>query len=140
MVDLYYALYGIKRPPCLPMPELSSMFKPQKVQSSLSTIPTITNIKTEVKPKISDIIDVKPIDIEPMPLLQDDIISMDIEDEPPPPIVEIPLLEPPPQQLPPIPITQDIKHSPLSFEHSIDIKMEPEDVKIIKVNVYLETT
>lgn len=133
MVDFYYALYGIKRPPCLPTPELSSMFKPQKVNSSLSSTSSITTIKTEVKPRISNTIDVKPIDLEPMPLLSDEIISMDIET---PPMMIENVVQPPPLQLTSNSISQDlIKHSPLSsFDHSIDIKMEPEDVKMIKVN------
>lgn len=31
MVDLYYALYGTKRPLCIPTPELSAILKPQKI-------------------------------------------------------------------------------------------------------------
>lgn len=32
LVDLYYTLYGTKRPVCLPVPELASLIKPQKVE------------------------------------------------------------------------------------------------------------
>lgn len=31
MVDIYYSLYGTKKPLCLPNAELSAMFKPQKI-------------------------------------------------------------------------------------------------------------
>ncbi len=55
MVDLYYALYGNKRPMCLPTPELSAMamFKPQKV------LP----VQAEIKTRAPSPIDEKPIDI-----------------------------------------------------------------------------
>lgn len=53
MVDLYYALYGNKRPMCLPTAELSAMFKPQKVQP----------IQAEIKTRAPSPIDEKPIDI-----------------------------------------------------------------------------
>lgn len=33
LVDLYYKLYGSKRPTCLPIPELAGVLKPQKHQS-----------------------------------------------------------------------------------------------------------
>lgn len=53
MVDLYYALYGNKRPMCLPTPELSAMFKPPKVQP----------VQAEIKTRAPSPIDEKPIDI-----------------------------------------------------------------------------
>lgn len=53
MVDLYYALYGNKRPLSLPTPELSAMFKPQKVQP----------IQAEIKTRAPSPIDEKPIEI-----------------------------------------------------------------------------
>lgn len=31
LVDLYYTLYGSKRPLCLPIPELAAITKPKKV-------------------------------------------------------------------------------------------------------------
>lgn len=31
LVDLYYTLYGTKRPTCLPFPELAGLLTPQKV-------------------------------------------------------------------------------------------------------------
>lgn len=34
MVDLYYALYGVKKPLCLPNSDLASLFKPQKVKET----------------------------------------------------------------------------------------------------------
>lgn len=34
LVDLYYTLYGSKRPLCLPVPELMSLTKPKKVSGS----------------------------------------------------------------------------------------------------------
>lgn len=32
-IDLYFALYGKKRPVCLPIPELAALLKPQRVES-----------------------------------------------------------------------------------------------------------
>lgn len=40
-VDLYFALYGRKRPACLPIPELQALLKPQKVETPLSHTPDI---------------------------------------------------------------------------------------------------
>lgn len=57
MVDLYYALYGNRRPFCLPNPELSAMFKPQKVQSFMSS----TDIKDRPSSPWEDI---KPLDMD----------------------------------------------------------------------------
>lgn len=34
LVDLYYKLYGNKKPTCLPIPELAGLLKPQKVNES----------------------------------------------------------------------------------------------------------
>lgn len=34
LVDLYYTLYGSKRPFCLPIPELAAITKPRKGPSS----------------------------------------------------------------------------------------------------------
>lgn len=31
LVDLYYTLYGTKRPVCLPIPELALITKPRKI-------------------------------------------------------------------------------------------------------------
>lgn len=42
MVDLYYALYGTKRPPCLVNSELSAMFRPQKASTATYTGGTAT--------------------------------------------------------------------------------------------------
>ncbi|KAK0171350.1 hypothetical protein PV328_009091 [Microctonus aethiopoides] len=36
LVDLYYTLYGTKRPLCLPIPELVNLLKPKKIGPSLS--------------------------------------------------------------------------------------------------------
>lgn len=63
MVDLYYALYGNKRPMCLPTPELSAMFKPQKVQP----------VQAEIKTRAPSPIDEKPIDIIDTVLIEADI-------------------------------------------------------------------
>lgn len=63
MVDLYYALYGSKRPLCLPQAELAAMFKPQKVTTSSS----FANVEDEKPKKMSlndDEIDEKPIIID----------------------------------------------------------------------------
>uniref|UniRef100_A0A1B6I826 Transcription initiation factor TFIID subunit 2 TPR repeats domain-containing protein n=5 Tax=Homalodisca TaxID=139475 RepID=A0A1B6I826_9HEMI len=37
MVDLYYVLYGKKRPTCLPIPELAALLKPQRVDSFIES-------------------------------------------------------------------------------------------------------
>lgn len=117
MVDLYYALYGTKRPQCLPNADLlSAMFKPQKLLSS-----------SEIKKRPISPIDVKPKPIpkiEPEPLeIVEQIISIDDDDV-------VPLL------MDPIVTskTEEIDNSmtiimPETFDHSIDVKMEPEDVK-----------
>lgn len=62
MVDLYYALYGNKHPICLPTPELSAMFKPQKVQPVQAEIKTRAPSPLDEKPL--DIIDVIPIEAD----------------------------------------------------------------------------
>lgn len=33
LVDLYYVLYGKRRPVCVPIPELAALLKPQKVDT-----------------------------------------------------------------------------------------------------------
>lgn len=63
MVDLYYALYGNKRPLCLPSAELSAMFKPQKVQP----------VQAEIKTRAPSPIDEKPIDIIDIVPIETDI-------------------------------------------------------------------
>lgn len=63
MVDLYYALYGNKRPLSLPTAELSAMFKPQKVQP----------VQAEIKTRPPSPIDEKPIDIVDVVPLEPDI-------------------------------------------------------------------
>lgn len=55
MVDLYYALYGSKRPPGMSSAELSAMFKPQKVSAPLKGF-----VKAEVKSRPDSPIDEKP--------------------------------------------------------------------------------
>lgn len=60
MVDLYYALYGNKRPMSLPTPELSAMFKPQKVLPVQAEIKTRAPSPLDEKPM--DIIDVAPVE------------------------------------------------------------------------------
>lgn len=117
MVDLYYALYGSKRPQCLPTAELSAMFKPQKI------IPI-----SEIKKRPVSPIEVKPIlppKIEPETLeIVEQIISIDDDDVVP---IEVdPIVAPKEETI------DDTKATVImseSFEHSIDIKMEPEDVK-----------
>lgn len=117
MVDLYYALYGSKRPQCLPTAELSAMFKPQKV------IPI-----AEIKKRPASPIEVKPIPppkIEPEPLeVVEEIISIDDDDVVP--IIVVPFVEPKEETIDDSKATVIISES---FEHSIDVKMEPEDVK-----------
>ena len=62
MVDLYYALYGNRRPLSLPTPELSAMFKPQKVSSG-STSTYLSSSVAEVKSRPESPLDIKPLDI-----------------------------------------------------------------------------
>lgn len=68
MVDIYYALYGSKRPMCLPQAELAAMFKPQKVPQPTSTVVSDVVVDdVEETPKLfahDDEIDTKPIVIE----------------------------------------------------------------------------
>jgi transcription initiation factor TFIID subunit 2 len=44
MVDIYYALYGVKAPCCLPNPETASLLKPQKF------VPASSSVKRERSP------------------------------------------------------------------------------------------
>lgn len=48
LVDLYYTLYGTKRPPCLPIPELALIAKPRKAGPQQSP-------EREVKPNVQHI-------------------------------------------------------------------------------------
>lgn len=75
MVDLYYALYGSKRPPGMASAELAAMFKPQKVTSS---IPLKGFVKAEIKSRPDSPIDEKPqISLNPVALPEEQIISVD---------------------------------------------------------------
>lgn len=68
LVDLYYKLYGNKRPTCLPIPELAAILKPQKVnqqedvkKKQLFDKPSTSGIKLEqgvnlTKDKVTDMI------------------------------------------------------------------------------------
>lgn len=58
MVDLYYALYGNKRPMTIATPEVSAMFKPQKVQP----------IQAEIKPRTPSPSEEKPVDKVDVPV------------------------------------------------------------------------
>lgn len=46
LVDLYYTLYGNKRPVCLPIPELAGVMKPQKIHAPSPAGPEAKRIKT----------------------------------------------------------------------------------------------
>lgn len=75
MVDLYFALYGSKRPPGMCSAELSAIFKPQKITSS---IPLKGFVKAEVKSRPESPIDEKPhISNVPIALPEEQIISVD---------------------------------------------------------------
>ena len=54
MVDMYYALYGVKGPCCLPHPEMASLLKPQKF------VPASSSIKRDRSPS--------PIEFKHIPL------------------------------------------------------------------------
>ncbi|XP_055702172.1 transcription initiation factor TFIID subunit 2 [Phlebotomus papatasi] len=54
LVDLYYALYGLKRPLCLPTPELQAIMKPQKIpQIPRAISPKLTTIPTSATENVS---------------------------------------------------------------------------------------
>lgn len=102
MVDLYYALYGTKRPPCLPQnnDELARLYRPQKVTTTV--VPEDVK-KIEIEPtlvieKAEEVIEeiVVPIDdkveiIEELKKekLDEDLIPVTdiipLEEQPPPP-------------------------------------------------------
>lgn len=71
MVDLYYALYGTKRPQCLPTAELSAMFKPQRIAPP-QLIPS-----ADIKKRADSPIDEKPVRFDDEPILADQIIDVD---------------------------------------------------------------
>lgn len=53
LVDLYYKLYGIKRPTCLPIPELVDILKPYKCEESKKkTQPSQTRSDVKKSPPI----------------------------------------------------------------------------------------
>lgn len=56
-VDLYYKLYGVKRPTCLPIPELAGILKPQKVYDEIKKKPP--HFGNESKPSTSSFVDIK---------------------------------------------------------------------------------
>lgn len=59
MVDLYYALFGIKEPPTVKNPELAALYQPQKIESD-------TNDENDMKIELDDqMLDVKEIVSEP---------------------------------------------------------------------------
>ena len=47
IVDLYYALYGVKRPQCLQNDEFASLFKPQKVKEPIPQHRDAVNLDLE---------------------------------------------------------------------------------------------
>lgn len=67
MVDLYYALYGSKRPPGMVSAELTAMFRPQKVTTAQTTstgsISTFSHAKIKSEVKTSSPIEEKPLHI-----------------------------------------------------------------------------
>lgn len=46
LVDLYFTLYGSRRPTCLPIPELANVLKPQKIHAGPPGGPEPKRIKT----------------------------------------------------------------------------------------------
>lgn len=86
MVDMYYALYGTKRPPGMVSSELSAMFRPQKVSTATttSTNSTITpsaaplKVKAENKMRVPSPIEEKPLHILDIVEVPDEpLISVD---------------------------------------------------------------
>lgn len=84
MVDLYYALYGSKRPPGMVSSELSAMFRPQKVTTSQTTSTSSVStfgqakIKTEAKTSSSSPIEEKPLHItDTMDMPYEQLVSVD---------------------------------------------------------------
>lgn len=69
MVDLYYSLYGTKRPPGMLSAELSSMFRPPKVSATQAATSAATaanapvKLKSESKTRPSSPIEEKPLHI-----------------------------------------------------------------------------
>jgi hypothetical protein len=78
MVDLYYALYGMKEPATIKNPELAALYQPQKVEAYPSD-------EHEMKIELDDqLVDVK--EIVPEATIEGDFKSIEIETEPMEPI------------------------------------------------------
>lgn len=74
-VDLYYKLYGVKRPTCLPIPELAGILKPQKVYDEIKKKPP--HFSNDSKPSTSGFVEVKK---ETIPMEKDDPSNIIIEE------------------------------------------------------------
>jgi transcription initiation factor TFIID subunit 2 len=134
MVDLYYSLYGVKRPLCLPSnnSELASLYKPQKVapvKESVSEVEKITVAKSEPEedqiiirsrpetPKIPEMDDYKNVqiidqDIEETYKLDDELIVIESN----------------------ITTGGSVKRNFDEMDDGTVLKIESEDYKVIKVS------
>lgn len=73
MVDLYYALYGVKEPPVIKNPELASLYQPQKVEAE-------DRDENDMKIELDDqLLDIKEIITEPG--IEGDYKSIEVETE-----------------------------------------------------------
>lgn len=55
LVDLYYTLYGTRRPVCLPIPELAGILRPPRHSSGPSESKRIKSIPPARAPHVTDI-------------------------------------------------------------------------------------
>lgn len=126
MVDLYYSLYGSKRPMCLPQAELAAMFKPQKVAASSSASTSSSaaaNADDKKIPLINDELEKKPLIIEstiylspPQQQSADKHTSLDFVDK-----IEL--------------SPNDMKRDSIELFDSSSVKIEPDELELIEVNV-----
>lgn len=70
LVDLYYALYGSRRPACIPIPELAAILKSHR---SISHLPEIKRIKPSI-PKTNQNVEVKTANVMPKDIGNDVIL------------------------------------------------------------------
>lgn len=78
MVDLYYALYGTKRPLCIPTPELSAILKPQKIHPITNISGNLDSRSRPISPYTSSF---KPIAMVSGGTLESTIISQNSNGE-----------------------------------------------------------
>ncbi len=74
LVDVYYTLYGSKRPVCLPIPELAGLMHPQKVDVKKST-PHIPKLLPNPEIKHSP----NPKDTSTSIIIDDNLECMNVE-------------------------------------------------------------